>query len=148
MEIAAAESFASMVVEPGQALKIAATDMEAYFYQCALPPGLASYFHLGSLDAAEALSIGVERFDGGESLKGSEGVCKVALAVLPIGWSWAFWLMQGVHLNLVVRAGFPAQQVALAGGAPLWPRDRVRSRTVTMSPSLAMTLKRSAGPAT
>lgn len=113
-EIAAAESFVSMVVDPGRTLKLAATDIEACFYQCGLPPGLAAYFHLGSANADEALSWGVERFDDGATIRGVEGRLQLAFGVLPMGW---VWLMQRVHLDLVSRSEFPYEQVAVASWA-------------------------------
>lgn len=71
-------------------------------------------------------------------LRGDEGRGGLALGVLPalpMGWSWALWLMQRVHLNPVNRPGFLDGQVALSG----WPfpslaRGHVRSHIAATSP--------------
>ena len=46
-----------------------------------------------------------------------------ALAVLPMGWTWSFWFVQRLHLEMVKRSGFPMRQVAVGG----WPLPDVEA---------------------
>ena len=64
-EIASAESFASIEVEKHDLLYIAAADVEACFYQVAIPPAFSRYFCLKCVSTDEARLTGLDRCDGG-----------------------------------------------------------------------------------
>jgi len=83
---------------------------------------LSEFFCLDGISGAEALAIGFRTNLDGTPILGSEAELFPALLVLPMGWGWAFWFVQRAHLEIIRRAGVPAERVALGG----WPIPPVR----------------------
>lgn len=115
-EIGAAASFANLEVPPGQKLYNASADVKACFYQCGIGPELADFFSLLDVAADEAYDIGLSHFnDGSPILPQDEAVTN--LIVTPIGFRWAFWFVQRMHLLLVEGSGVDRSRIALGH----WP---------------------------
>eukprot|EP00959_Pyramimonas_sp_CCMP1952_P218752 4574479-Pyramimonas_sp.AAC.1 len=106
-------------MEPGQELYAASADIEACFYQCGGIEKLSNYFCLPSVSADVALELGLAVDIRGQDIAGREGV-HPCLVVLPMGWSWSFWLAQRAHLEMLRRAAVPDDRIAL-GAWPLPP---------------------------
>lgn len=92
-EIAAAEAFTTMRVEPGRTVHVATADVEACFYQVGVQLALSEFFCLPSISATEATTLGLSVTQEGASVCSLAGALYLCLAVLPMGWSWAFWIM-------------------------------------------------------
>ena len=121
-EIGCSEAFSSIEVPSGQCLYSASADVVSCFYQCGIPVELSEFFCLDGISGAEALAIGFRTNLDGTPILGSEAELFPALLVLPMGWGWAFWFVQRAHLEIIRRAGVPAERVALGG----WPIPPVR----------------------
>eukprot|EP00959_Pyramimonas_sp_CCMP1952_P240948 5035914-Pyramimonas_sp.AAC.1 len=51
----------------------------------------------------------------------SSGFVYPAMQVLPMGWSWAFWFVQRLHIEVDRRSGVPSGMVATGS----WPHPSV-----------------------
>jgi len=120
-ELAAAESFSSVETEEGELLYTATADIQACFYQCGIDEALSEFFCMPSISRAEARSVGLDAGVGAD-----DDLVFPSLAVLPMGWTWAFWFVQRAHLELVRRAGLKTAEVA--SGA--WPFPSLRDGPV------------------
>ena len=116
MEIGAAECFAGMIVPPGDILFSAMADIQSCFYQCAISPELSEYFCLPSITCVECKNLGFHVKPSGKQIEDSERIF-LSLAVLPMGFTWAMWLIQRAHIELVRRAGVLESSIALGA----WP---------------------------
>ena len=126
MESGSSESFASMRAPPGSQLYTASADVEACFYQCGIQEELSRYFCLPPVSGAEALRAGLTHWGDGEAIDSSVRGVSPALAVMPMGFSWAMWLMQGAHIHLIQRAGLPEHRIAYG----CWPSPDLTSGIV------------------
>ena len=102
-------------------LFIASVDVEAGFYQCGINDELAENFTLPPVDASffrdRAMLVDLR----GRPLPSVGKKVTPYLRTLPMGRTWAFWLMQKVRIELVFRAGVPRDRVALGE----WPFPRL-----------------------
>ncbi|CAK0841452.1 unnamed protein product [Prorocentrum cordatum] len=119
VEIGSSEAMSAVELEPGQELHAASADIEACFYQCGGIGRLSNYFCLPSVPVEVALELGLAVDVCGQEFTGREMV-HPCLVVLPMGWSWSFWLVQRIHLEMLRRAAVPDDRIAL-GAWPLPP---------------------------
>jgi hypothetical protein len=116
-EIAAAESLASVETEVDQEVYLASGDIKACFYQCGIDEDLSEWFCLPSVSGDEARAVGVSTYDDGAPLPAGAAAVNLSMAVLPMGFSWAFWFVQRLHLEILKRADIPTERIALSH----WP---------------------------
>ena len=104
---------------------IAQADVKNCFYQIELPEWLRPYFTLPSITRQEAISIGLvdENYDAGDGDR-----IFPCLAVVPMGWSWAFWLVQKLHEHGADSCGFGVQKRLVAS----WPVPNLERTTIAM----------------
>ncbi|CAK0818286.1 unnamed protein product, partial [Prorocentrum cordatum] len=114
MEIGALDCLSGLEVPRGRQVFAASADIEACFYQCGGLGSLIEFFCLPGISVAEATHLG---FDVTGLFHDAKMKLHVALNVLPMGWSWAFWFVQRVHLEMLRRAGIDSSRLALGG----WP---------------------------
>ncbi|CAK0796211.1 unnamed protein product, partial [Prorocentrum cordatum] len=114
MEIGALDCLSGLEVPRGRQVFTASADIEACFYQCGGLGSLIEFFCLPGISVAEATHLG---FDVTGLFHDAKMKLHVALNVLPMGWSWAFWFVQRVHLEMLRRAGIDSSRLALGG----WP---------------------------
>ncbi|CAK0891757.1 unnamed protein product, partial [Prorocentrum cordatum] len=119
VEIGSSEAMSAIELEPGQELYAASVDIEACFYQCGGIGRPSNYFCLPSVPVEVALELGLTVDVCGQEFTGRERV-HPCLVVLPMGWSWSFWLVQRIHLEMLRRAAVPDDRIAL-GAWPLPP---------------------------
>lgn len=81
----------------------------ANYYKCSLPGWLQKYLRVKTVSIASARAMGVQAYEDGRPLL-DEGTVALALKVFPNCWSWAFWVIQRLHADLSVRAGFSADR--------------------------------------
>ena len=103
-----------------QQLFVAQADVENCFYQCALPAWASPYFALEpvTIDNAREMSASVDIKSN--LLPVSRRIYPV-LVVYPMGWSWAFWLVQKLHERVAEQCGFNAER-RLVGA---WPAPAI-----------------------
>ena len=100
VHLATGETLSRLEVEPETELTICTADLKDAFYHLALPEELRTYFTLAPIDG-KFLSV---KEVGGQRVK--PGVMYYPrLAVVPMGWSWALYICQTLHENLVAQAG-------------------------------------------
>jgi hypothetical protein len=93
-EIAAAEALAPVETEADQPTYLASADIKACFYQCGIDEALSEWFCLPSVSGVEARVLGICAYEDGVPLPAGAAPVHLALAVLPMGFSWAFWFVQ------------------------------------------------------
>jgi hypothetical protein len=116
-EIAAAEALASVETEVDQEVFIASGDIKACFYQCGIDEALSEWFCLPTVSGDEARAIGINAYDDGTPLPAGAAAVSLSMAVLPMGFSWAFWFVQRLHLEILKRSDVPTERIALSH----WP---------------------------
>ncbi|CAK0904820.1 unnamed protein product, partial [Prorocentrum cordatum] len=97
---------------PGRDTYIASGDIDDAFYRLRLPDGLSSYFRLPALDAS---LLGITRLGGAQLARGAR--VQPCVCVLPMGWSHALALCQGVLRRALGTAGFTEGQCIEDGKA-------------------------------
>ncbi|CAK0851969.1 unnamed protein product, partial [Prorocentrum cordatum] len=97
---------------PGRDTYLASGDIDNAFYRLRLPDGLPSYFRLPALDAS---LLGITHLDGVPLARGAR--VQPCVCVLPIGWSHALALCQGVLRRAMATAGFTVDQCVEGGKA-------------------------------
>eukprot|EP00973_Karenia_brevis_P030061 4142948-Karenia_brevis.AAC.1 len=63
----------------------------------------------------------------GSSIRPNDQVYS-GLTVLPMGFSWSFWIVQQLHQDLIASCGFPSSR-CLVGS---WPAPDIRTGAVAM----------------
>ena len=116
MEIGSSEAFASMQVPEHSQIFLATADIQACFYQCQIPADMSSFFGLPSVSGWEARQLGVDLWEDGTAITDLDRVY-FGLTVLPMGFSWAMWFIQRLHVELVRRALVPDHRIAIGA----WP---------------------------
>jgi hypothetical protein len=76
-------------------------DLSSFYYMLRLPAWLAPWFTLPRLSAEEALSLGIS------------ADAQLAMAVVPMGWSWAVYLAEAAHMHLLAAVR-PASELLLS----------------------------------
>ncbi|CAK0841610.1 unnamed protein product [Prorocentrum cordatum] len=97
---------------PGHDTYLASGDIDNAFYRLRLPDGLSSYFRLPALDAS---LLGITRLGGARLARGAR--VQPCVCVLPMGWSHALALCQGVLRRALDSAGFTEGQCIEDGKA-------------------------------
>ncbi|CAK0893446.1 unnamed protein product, partial [Prorocentrum cordatum] len=97
---------------PGHDTYIASGDIDNAFYRLRLPDGLSSYFRLPALDAS---LLGITHLGGAQLARGAR--VQPCVCVLPMGWSHALALCQGVLRRALDTAGFTDGQCIEDGKA-------------------------------
>ena len=97
---------------PGHDTYMASGDIDNAFYRLRLPDGLSSYFRLPAVDAS---LLGITHLDGAPLARGAR--VQPCVCVLPMGWSHALALCQGVLRRAMATAGFTVDQCVEDGKA-------------------------------
>ena len=88
-------SWAQIRIPEGEKLYVAQSDIKDYFYSLQLPKNLRQMFCTPPI-AGSLLEHWKVSVDQGGSL-GRDGWIHPMLRVVPMGWSWAMWLLQRAH---------------------------------------------------
>ena len=94
-------------------------DIKNCFYQCGMPGDWCDYFVLLEVDRAWLISHGFSTMINGEALPAA-GPLYIALKVLPMGWTWSFYIVQALHEQLLDECGIDTSRCQ-AGGWPTPP---------------------------
>ena len=94
-----------MRVPPRHDLWVAGADVVCCFYQGGIPEGLSEWFTVELLSGEECFVIGLTHYADGAPIDAVDKAIPVCLAVTPMGWNWAFWLFQMLHLQVVHEVG-------------------------------------------
>ncbi|CAE8630360.1 unnamed protein product [Polarella glacialis] len=107
MRLCSAASFSEIGIDLDESLWIAQADVKDYFYRLGLPIELWSYFCLEPVTKEELISL-FGMVPEGFSLEDGESLWP-CLAVVPQGWSCAFYLSQQAHGHIAetVLPGIP-----------------------------------------
>lgn len=88
-------------IPPDKNLFISGGDIKDCFYACTMPPGLEEFFGLmDDLTPREAALV----FGGCESYYASLSRRTPVINVLPMGFSWSFYIVQQLHQQSVLRS--------------------------------------------
>lgn len=94
-------AISEMYIPPGHNMYLSGADIKDCFYAVRLPKDLAMYFGLHrdlSVEEATLVSgLGAEYFSG-------YGNITPVISVLPMGFSWSFFLVQHIHESVSMRA--------------------------------------------
>ena len=123
IDMGAAESLQRIVLETDEELYCAQADVQNCFYQCGLPAWISDYFAMDAVPGALAKELGFQNDVHGVPLDVSREVFP-CLTVLPMGWSWAFWMVQRLHEQACMDCGFEADDrlagCCMAGAECFW----------------------------
>ncbi|CAK0849368.1 unnamed protein product [Prorocentrum cordatum] len=120
-EMSSAENMHGLEV-PGEASPVfVATGDISFFlnYQCGVPSALSEYFSFEAVDASLAKKWGATSDVRGLSLP-DVGEVFPCLLVLPMGWTWSFYIVQALHAELLREAGF-SQDLIMSNAWPAPP---------------------------
>lgn len=123
-ELGSLAALTELELPDGQNLFVAGADIQDCFYAAKLPGDLQSFFCLAhDLDRDEACNIFGDDFVQHSDLQ-SFSPC---INVLPMGFSWSFYIIQQLHEQSVRRSlGIPREDVILDGyPAPQLSGDKV-----------------------
>ena len=123
-ELGSLAALTELELPDGQNLFVAGADIQDCFYAAKLPGDLQSFFCLAhDLDRDEACNIFGDDFVQHSDLQ-SFSPC---INVLPMGFSWSFYIIQQLHEQSVRRSlGIPREDVILNGyPAPQLSGDKV-----------------------
>lgn len=99
VRLGTAGEWAGLRIPESANLYVSSGDIKDYFYACGIGPKLSEYFSLPPLTAQEVRHLGlVGSIDA--SIAAEDRVFP-QLAVMPMGWSWAFYLAQHAHGHLI-----------------------------------------------
>ena len=103
-------------VPPNMTLHVASADAEVYFFRCGIDEALGRYFCMQAVP-----SWLVNRLDPSLAGKGIDGrPWYPFFKVLPMGFTWSFWIAQRIHVELARRAtGLPLSRIIVEGRP--WP---------------------------
>ena len=120
MPIGGSSSWGSLNLPAGETLWVGQYDVEAYFYRCGIPASIGRYFCLPTVSSsfvASCSSIGG---------KDPQRPWYPYLTVMPMGWSWAMWFAQRLHVKAHLVAGFSPSDLIVDGQpAECLSKDRV-----------------------
>ena len=110
MRIGGTASWSAIKVPAGEQLWTAQYDVEAYFYRLGIEADIGRYFSL--MQAAEWVAhkypTCLDHVEDGLPWY-------PYFRVIPMGWSWAMWLAQRVHVEAHVRAGLSPACIVIVG---------------------------------
>ena len=102
LAMASGAAWTAVEKPPGAStLYVAQSDVKDFFYCLGLEGELARFFCLPPITYGDVSDLGgLERY---LPTMGASSPVWFHLKVVPMGWSWAFWLAQRVHQELVLR---------------------------------------------
>ena len=92
--------WAHLTLPPEDVLYAASGDIKDYFYACGIPVGLSEFFSLPPVKGSVFKGWGLE-LEGGAPADDEDVFPQ--LAVMPMGWSWAFFFAQEAHTALIKK---------------------------------------------
>ena len=113
MQVGGTGSWSHLRIPQDSELFMAQYDVEAYFYRLGIGPELGRYFSLQEVPAWLAFKFSVPRDSVPEG-----GAWHPYFRVVPMGWSWAMYFAQRVHVQAHILAGFPAAAIVVDGQPP------------------------------
>ena len=113
MQVGGTSCWSTLRIPEDKELWTAQHDVEAYFYRLGIPPEIGRFFALKEVPPWVAFKFAVPRDEapGG-------GAWFPYFRVVPMGWSWAMWIAQRVHVQAHVLAGFPPAAIIVDGQPP------------------------------
>ena len=129
MDIGAAENLAGLRVPEGEKLHVAQADIENCFWQCGLEPELSVFFGMPKISGVDACSLGIEQDMWGNDVRHLSEVYPCVTS-LPMGWTWAFYLAQELHRDILLRSGFGPERIIVGG----WPIPDLAEHKVVSLP--------------
>ena len=103
VSLGSVEAMAELEVPPDSELFCGQLDIKDCFYECGIPPSFGELFGLdAAFVGADLLARGITKIDGLPLV--SEKTYYICLCVLPMGFSWSFWLVQCMHEQLATAA--------------------------------------------
>jgi len=126
-DMRAGEALQRLELTSGQELFIGTADIRNCFYQCGVPPWLSEFFGFSALPVEQARHGGARLDVWGQDLPVTGCVFPV-LQVLPMGWGWSFYIVQMLHEEFLVRAGFSREQLLTTS----WPALPLGSRPIAL----------------
>ena len=100
----------------GSDVFIGTADIKNCFYQCGVPKNLSRYFAFDAVPSSWALDMGALTTIDGEPIYECGRLYPVLL-VLPMGWSWSFYIVQMLHIQILVECGFKQEHIISSS----WP---------------------------
>ena len=125
LELGAAEAVQRLTLDASDTLYIAQADVQNCFYQIKLPDWMVPYFTWSSCSGLEARSMGLNSYPDGSPVLPDDLVYP-ALKVLPMGFTWAFWIVQQIHQETARECGFGPERCLVGAWPP--PKDLVGGR--------------------
>lgn len=121
LAMASGSAWASLDIPPGEPLNIAHSDLNDFLYHLSLPDTLMDYFCLPPIDGSALLVVDPSGGSFGHLLddlgQPPLQACPKLVAA-PMGWNWAAWVAQRVHLHQVLlRARLQMRDVLVDGTA-------------------------------
>ena len=115
-QLGSLSSLCDLELQDSQRLFTAGSDIRDCFYAVRLPPGLEQFFVLRE-DLTYDEACWVTRFDGSVHVDMSR-FCP-AIVVLPMGFSWSFFLVQHIHEQSVLRSLNISRDELILDGRPV-----------------------------
>ena len=124
-----ASAWSSINLGSSQTLHTSMFDVQAYFYRIGIPVELARFFGLPAVSTAFVASLGFDT----SSVKSA--FMHPIVQVVPMGFSWAMWIAQRVHLHISLEAtGLSPSRIVMDGRpAPVFSCDD-ESTSVALMP--------------
>ena len=110
MRIGGTASWSAIKVPAGEQLWTAQYDVEAYFYRLGIEADIGRYFSLMQVPewVVHKYPTCLDHVEDGLPWY-------PYFRVIPMGWSWAMWLAQRVHVEAHVRAGLSPACIVIVG---------------------------------
>lgn len=104
-ELGSLPAVGDMHIPEGEQLFISGGDIKDCFYACKLPQELQEYFALSfDVSLREAVSIGGEDILDLFPNLDLDALISPCLNVLPMGFSWSFYLVQSLHVQACIKS--------------------------------------------
>lgn len=118
-ELGSLSAVCDLSIPPGGELHLAGADIKDCFYACRLPYSLREYFGFSyDISISEAESIFGGQFAGVNGIEKDSPITP-CLDVLPMGYSWSFYLVQQLHVQACIQSsGQPAENIILESRPP------------------------------
>ena len=112
-ELGSLASLGNLQLPEGKKLYVATADIRDCFYAVNCPIGMSDFFCLRSdITPAEAIFIS----NGAWSIEDNTPFVSPCITVLPMGFSWSFYLIQVLHEQATMKAlGIPRSSLILEG---------------------------------
>ena len=120
-ELGSLPALGDLSIPVGQQLFISGGDIKDCFYACGLPSSLRDYFCFSfdiSIDEARDI-FGADFLANSADSFLERGTISPCLDVLPMGYSWSFYLVQSLHVQACLESsGNPSNSVTLDARPP------------------------------